>query len=84
MDKFWWTCSTRFLLCTQSWHSLDGCHRHLPFNDGFCLPFGIPSQKGEYIFELVEFLSSGGEYFCWLELVELRLYLGASHCILSF
>ena len=33
---------------------------HLSFDDGVCLPFGIPSQKGEYI---VEFLFSGGVYF---------------------
>ena len=45
------------------------------------MPFGIPSQKGGVHFELVEFLFSGGEYFCWLELVEFRLYLSASHCI---
>ena len=38
-------------------------------------------KKGEYI---VEFLFSGGEYFVGLELVEFRLYLGASHCILAF
>ena len=50
----------------------------------FVCPLAFRHKKGEYIFELVEFLSSGGEYFCWLELVELRLYLGASHCILSF
>ena len=70
----------RFVLCAQSWHSLDDLHCHLPFDDGFCLPFGILSQKGGVHFELVEFLFSGGEYFCWLELVEFRLYLGASHC----
>ena len=51
--------------------------------DFFC-PLAFRHEKREYIFELVEFLSSGGEYFCWLELVEFRLYLGASHCILSF
>ena len=74
----------RSMFCALSWHNLDDLHRHLPFDDGFCLPFGILSQKGEYIFELVEFLSSRGEYFCWLELVEFRLYLGSSHYILSF
>ena len=67
----------RSVPCVRSWRSLD----HLPFDDGFCLPFGIPSQKGEYF---VEFLFSGGEFFLWLELVEFRLYLGASHCILLF
>ena len=50
----------------------------------FVCPLTFRHKKGEYIFELVEILSSGGEYFCWLELVGFRLYLGASHCILSF
>ena len=49
----------------------------------FVCPLAFPHKKGEYIFEPVEFLSSGGEYFCWMELVEFKLYLGASHCILS-
>ena len=72
----------RSVLCVRSWHSLDVLHHHLPFDDGFCLPFAIPSQKEGV--HCVEFLFSGEEYFCWLELVEFRLYLGASHCILSF
>ena len=52
----------------------------------FICPLAFCHKKGKYIFELVEFLSLEGEYFCWLELVEFRLYLGASHCIffLSF
>ena len=47
----------------------------------FVCPLAFCHKKGEYI---VEFLSSRGEYFCWLELVEFRLYLGASHCIFIF
>ena len=48
-------------------------------------PLAFHHKKGEYIFESsCRAVSSGGEYFCWLELVEFRLYLGASHCILSF
>ena len=47
----------------------------------FVCPLAFRYKKGEYI---VEFLFSGGEYFCWLELMEFRLYLGASHYILSF
>ena len=39
----------------------------------FVCPLAFRHKKGEYI---VEFLSSRGEYFCWLELVEFRLYLG--------
>ena len=62
-----------------SWRSLDALPHRLPFDDGFCLPFGIPSKKGEYF---VEFCLSVGEYFDWLELVEYRLC--ASHCILFF
>ena len=52
----------------------------------FDCPLAFRHKKGEYIFELSSYrvLSSGGEYFFWLELVEFRLYLGASHCILSF
>ena len=30
------------------------------------------------------FCFQGEIIFCWLELVEFRLYLGASHCILPF
>ena len=48
----------------QSWHSLD----RLPFDDGVCLPFGIPSQKGGVLCRVL-FLFSGGEYFLWLEFV---------------
>ena len=42
--------------CVRSWRSLD----HLPFNDGFCLPFGIPSQKGRVLCSVFRFQ---GEYF---------------------
>ena len=58
------------------------------------MPFGIPSQKGEYTYETYEMFLAyfvfvfvlGGEFtFDWLELVELfRLYLGASLCTLPF
>ena len=50
----------RFVLCVWSWRSLDVFHRHLPFDDGFCLPFGIPSQKGGVHCRV---LFSGREYF---------------------
>ena len=61
-----------------------------PFDDGFLLPFGIPSQKeGVHMrcfWHLYLFLFLGGEFiFCWLELVELfRLYIGALLCTLPF
>ena len=61
----------------RSWHSLD----HLPFDDGVCLPFGIPSQKGGVFVRVFVFR---GRVFLWLELVEFGLYLGASHCFLPF
>ena len=49
------------------------------------MPFGIPSQKGGvHIWALVEFLFSGGGHFFCLELMEIRLYLGASLCIYLF
>ena len=69
----------RSVPCMQSWRSLD----HLPFDDGVCLSFDTPSQKGGVLCR-VFVLFSGGEYFLWLGLVEFRLYLGASHCILLF
>ena len=51
----------------------------------FDCPLAFRHKKGEYIFESsCRVVSSGGEYFCWLEFVEFRLYLGASHCTLSF
>ena len=67
----------RFVPCMGSWHSLD----HLPFDDKVCLPFGIPSQKGGVICRVFVFR---GRVSLWLELVEFRLYLGASYCILPF
>ena len=55
------------------------------------MPFGIPSQKwGVHremflTFFVLVFVLGGDFIFYWLELVELlRLYLGASLCILSF
>ena len=68
----------RSVPCVRSWRSLD----NLPFDDGvFVCPLAFCHKKGEYF---VEFLFSGGEYFLWLELVEFRLCLSASHCILLF
>ena len=67
----------------RSWRSLD----HLPFDDGVCLSFGIPSQKGGVLlgFEtLVEVFVFRGRIFLSLEPVEIRLYLGASLCIYFF
>ena len=47
-----------------------------PFDDGFCLPFGIPSQKGgvhieSTFFRALCFCFQVESIFCWLELVEL-------------
>ena len=60
-----------------------------PFDDGFLLPFSIPSEKGgvhmSSFWHLYLLLFSGEVYFFWLELVELfRLYLGVSLCTLPF
>ena len=64
--------------CVRSWRSLD----HLPFDDGYLVcPLAFRHKKGEYF---VEFLFLGGVYLFWLELVEFRLYLGASLCTLHF
>ena len=68
----------RSVPCVWSWCSLD----HLPFDDGFLFyPLTFRHKKREYF---VEFLLSEGVYLFLLELVEFRLYLGASHCILLF
>ena len=51
-----------------------------------CYTFGIPSQKdGIHIWALVEFFFLRGEkFFFLLEVMEIRLYLGASLCIYLF
>ena len=88
MDRFRWTCSKRFVLCVQSWHSFDDPHRHLLLMMDFDCPLAFCHKKGEYIliWALVEFLFSWGEFLFsfLLELVESRLYLGASLCIYFF
>ena len=55
----------RSVLYVQSWHSFDDLHRHLLLMMDFDCPLAFRYKKGEYIFELVEFLFSGGEHF-WL------------------
>ena len=60
-----------------------------PFDDGFWLRFGIPSQKGGVHFETLVVVFVFRErffffFFLVLELVEIRLYLGASLCIYLF
>ena len=71
----------RSVLCVQSWRSLD----HLPFDDGYLVcPLAFRHKKGEYF---VGFCFQGEFYLFylfWLELVEFRLYLGASLCTLHF
>ena len=47
----------------------------------FVCPLAFHHKKGEYF---VGFFVFKGRVFLWLELVEFRLYLGASHCILFF
>ena len=71
----------RSVLCMQSWHSFDNLHHHLLLMMDFDCPLAFRHKNEKYIFEQCV-LFSGGEHFCWLELVEFRLYLGASHCIL--
>ena len=75
----------RSLLCAQSWHSFDDLHHHLLLMMDFDCPLAFHHKKGEYILEHLQSFSFQGESIsCWLELVEFRLYLGASHCILPF
>ena len=54
----------RFVLYAQSWHNFDDLHRHLLLMMDFDCPLAFRYKKGEHIFELVEFLFSGGEHFC--------------------
>ena len=72
----------RSVLCAQSWHSFDDPYCHLLLMIDFDCPLAFRHKKGEYT--LVGFLFSGAEFFCLLELVEIRLYLGASLCIYLF
>ena len=75
----------RFVLCALSWHSFDDLHRHLLLMMDVDCSLAFRHKKGEYIFELVEFCFQGESiFFGWLELVEFRLYLGASHCSFPF
>ena len=68
----------RSVLCVRCCHSLD----HLPFDDGYLVwPLTFRHKKGEYF---VGFCLQGEFYLFWLELVEFRLYLGASLCTLHF
>ena len=57
----------RSVPCEPSWHSFDDPHRHLLLMMDFDCPLAFRHKKGEYIFVyifvLVEFLFSGGEYF---------------------
>ena len=53
----------RSVLCTQSWHSFNDLHRHLLLMMDFDCLLAFRHKKGEYIFVLVVFLFSGGEYF---------------------
>ena len=50
----------------------------------FDCPLAFYHKKGEYIWTFVEDFCSWGERFCLLELVEFRLYLGASLCMYPF
>ena len=50
MDRFWWTCSMRFVDCAQSWHSFDDLHHHLLLMIDFDCPLAFRHKKGEYIF----------------------------------
>ena len=70
----------RSVFCAQSWHSFNDLHRHLLLMMDFDCPLAFHHKKGEYIIEHL-FCFQGDSIFCWLELVEFRLYLGASHCI---
>ena len=77
----------RSMLCTQSWYSFDDPYRHLLLMMDFYCPLAFCHKKGEDILVLSTcrvFVFRGRAFFGWLELVKFRLYLGASHCTLSF
>ena len=75
----------RFVLCAQSWHNFDDPHPHLLLMMDFDCPSAFHHKKGEYIFELLKSFGFQGEsIFFLLELVEIRLYLGALLCSYLF
>ena len=77
----------RSVACAQSWHSFDDPYRHLLLMMDFDCPLAFRHKKREYIlvFEtLVKVFFFRGRLFLTLELVEIRLYLGASLCIYLF
>ena len=65
----------RSVLCVQSLHNFDDPHRHLLLMMDFNCPF-------ETLVKV--FVFRGRFFFLSLELVEIRLYLGASFCIYFF
>ena len=72
------------VLCKRFWHIFNVHLHHLLLMMESDCPFAFRHKKGEYIWTLVEdFLLLGGE-FLLLELVEFRLYLGASLCMYPF
>ena len=74
----------RSVLCMQSWHSFDNLHHHLLLIWILIALWHSVTKRGSTYLSTCRVLISGGEHFCWLELVEFRLYLGASHCSLLF
>ena len=73
--------------CVRSWHSFVDPHRHLLLMMDFDYPLAFRHKRGKYIlgFEtLVEVFVFGERFFLSLELMEIRLYLGASLCIYLF
>ena len=74
----------RFVACTQSWYSFNDPHHHLLLMMDFDCPLAFRHKKGSTFRTLVEVFVLRGRVFCLLEFVEIRLYLGASHCIYIF
>ena len=74
--------------CMQSWHSFADPHCHLLLMMDFDYPLAFCHKKRDYIFAHFStcrvFCFRGEIFFLSLELVEIRLYLGASLCIYIF
>ena len=72
------------VLCERIRRIFDVCLRHLLLMIVSDCPLAFRHKKREYFWTLVEDFFSKGKCFCLLELVEFRLYLGASLCMYPF
>ena len=75
----------RSVPCEQSWHSFNDPQHHLLLIMDFDCPLAFRHKKvGVHLDICKGFFVLRGRDLCLLELVEIRLYLGASLCIYLF